>query len=509
MCARLVVGSSSLARTFVGRLRNDQQPLVVCNTDRRFLDDLEDDDFQGTLVYGEPSDQATLSGIETEIDSVLALDDDPAVTVSALETAAATFPEAFTLGYVPAQANGAELDAIERLTDRVVDATAALGTSIAERVTEASARMRHLRRALDAVDGQLAVVMHDNPDPDAIASAVALTRLAEHVGCPAEACYFGTISHQENRAFVNVLDIDLRQLDPDASLEAYDGFALVDHSRPGVNDQLPDNTPIDVVIDHHPPRGPVDATYADLRHDVGATSTLLVEYLQQSTIGIDETVATALLFGIRIDTNEFRREVSPPDFEAAATLLDAADLGTLQRIESPSIAPETLETLARAITNRTRHGPAVLSGVGQLRNRDALAQAADRLLNIEGVTTTLVYGLDDRTIYVSARTRGADLDLGEALRDAFGQIGSAGGHADMAGAQIELGVMEDEETPIEEVAEGIVTDRFLDVLEARWNRPLGVTTGEQYLVESEDVDTSVVVSPPEGESLESLTDDSV
>ena len=91
MCARLVVGSSSLARTFVGRLRNDQQPLVVCNTDRRFLDDLEDDDFQGTLVYGEPSDQATLSGIETEIDSVLALDDDPAVTVSALETAAATF----------------------------------------------------------------------------------------------------------------------------------------------------------------------------------------------------------------------------------------------------------------------------------------------------------------------------------------------------------------------------------------------------------------------------------
>jgi len=502
MSARLVVGSSSLARTLVGRLRDHHQPLIVCSSDQQFLDDVEADDFEGAIVSGDLSDTETLSSIEADVQSVLALDDDPATTAQTLEAAASVFPGAFKMGYVPEGASEGDRATIDRLADRVIDETAALGTSITDRVTGASARMRHLRRTLDAVDGQLAVIMHDNPDPDAIASAVALTRLAEHVGCPAEACYFGTISHQENRAFVNVLDIDLRQLESDASLEAFGGFALVDHSRPGVNDQLPDDTPIDVVIDHHPPRGPVDATYADLRHDVGATSTLLVEYLQQSTLGIDETVATALLFGIRVDTNEFRREVSPADFEAAATLLGAADLGTLQRIESPSIDPETLETLARAITNRTRHGPAVLSGVGQLRNRDALAQAADRLLNIEGVTTTLVYGLADRTIYVSARTRGADLDLGEALRDAFGQIGSAGGHADMAGAQIELGVMDEEDTPIETIAADLVTDRFLEVLEARWNRPLGVTTGDQYLVGGEDVDTEVVVYPPEGESLE-------
>ena len=180
----------------------------------------------------------------------------------------------------------------------------------------------------------------------------------------------------------------------------------------------------------------------------------------------------------------------------------------LARAQDGTWSPPAFYTLGAASIG-LQIGGQVSQVVFTIMNRDALAQAADRLLNIEGVTTTLVYGLDDRTIYVSARTRGTDLDLGEALRDAFGQIGSAGGHADMAGAQIELGVMEDEETPIEEIAEGIVTDRFLDVLEARWNRPLGVTTGEQYLVESEDVDTSVVVSPPEGESLESLTDDSV
>ena len=499
MVARLVVGDSPLARELLERLRDSHQPLLVCRADRDALEEIAD---EIRTVHGDPTKPETLAAIDADIQSVLALDDDPTVTIGALRAAETALPDAFCMGYTGREATADDRQAIEAHADRVVDATAVLGDAISDRVSEASARMRHLRRTMEAVDGELAIVTHDNPDPDAIASALALQRLAEHVGCGAEMCYFGSISHQENRAFVNVLDIDLTNLDAESDLDRYGGFALVDHSRPGVNDQLPEDTPVDIVIDHHPPRGPVEADFADLRSHVGATSTLLVEYLQQSTLGIDQTVATALLFGIRIDTDEFRREVCPADFEAGATLLETADLGALQRVESPSIAPETLETLARAITGRARHGPVVVSGVGQLRNRDALAQAADRLLNIKDVTTTLVYGIDDHTIYISARTRGADLDLGEALRDAFGQIGSAGGHADMAGAQIELGVLEDEDAPIEEVAAALVTDRFLEVLESRWNRPLGMTSGEQYLVESERVDTDVVVFPPDGDSIE-------
>jgi nanoRNase/pAp phosphatase (c-di-AMP/oligoRNAs hydrolase) len=235
---------------------------------------------------------------------------------------------------------------------------------------------------------------------------------------------------------------------------------------------LPPDTPIDIVIDHHPPRGPVNAEYVDLRSDFGATSTLLVEYFQQFDVAIEPTVATALLFGIRIDTDNFSREVSAADFEAASTLVSVADLDTLDRFETPSIDPETMETIATAITNRTMHGPALITGVGYISNRDALAQAADRLLNLDGVTTTLVHGINEQTVFVSARARGADVDLGEALRDAFGQIGSAGGHADMAGAQLELGMMgvnEDTES-VPDVVDDVLSDRFLEVLEARWNR---------------------------------------
>jgi len=337
------------------------------------------------------------------------------------------------------------------------------------------------------IDGHLAVVMHDNPDPDAIASAVALGDLAERAGCTVSLCYHGDISHQENRAFVNLLEFDLVNLDtePDDALEAYDGFALVDHSRPGVNDQLPEDLPIDIVIDHHPPRLPVEARYVDLRSGVGATSTLLVDYFQRLDIEIPEPIATGLLFGIRVDTREFRREVSVDDFQAAAALVSRADMEALQRIEDPSVSGETLAIIGRAIANREEEGSVLLSCVGQVADRDALAQAADQLLDLEGIHATMVYGVRDGTIYASARARGAGIDLGEAVRDAFGQIGSAGGHADMAGAQITLGVLDsvdDREESLHSIVSSVVNDRFLDAVQSRSHRLLGRMYGSSEYV---------------------------
>jgi nanoRNase/pAp phosphatase (c-di-AMP/oligoRNAs hydrolase) len=271
----------------------------------------------------------------------------------------------------------------------------------------------------------------------------------------------------------------------------------VDHSRPGVNDQLPADLAVDVVIDHHPPRGPVDARYVDLRSEVGATSTLMTQYIDAFDLGPDQDVATGLLFGIRVDTSEFTREVSPADFEAAAALVDHADLGTLQRIESPSVSADTLQTLAAAIRNRDIHGSLLLTCVGELTERDALAQAADYLLNLEGVETTLVYGYRDDTIFASGRTRVSDLDLGGTVRDAFGLIGSAGGHNDMAGAQIGLGMfqdIEDAEESLQTVVENVVTDRFTTALRAQERFTVtdvyatDFATTDEYLVPAEERD---------------------
>jgi nanoRNase/pAp phosphatase (c-di-AMP/oligoRNAs hydrolase) len=265
------------------------------------------------------------------------------------------------------------------------------------------------------------------------------------------------------------LDIGLRRFDPEEDpTETYGALALVDHSRPGVNDQLDPDTQIAVVLDHHPSEG-VEAEFIDLREDVGATSTLLVEYVSHFGLVEDWTVATALLYGIRVDTNDFTRETSRADFEAAAALLPYADGEVLERVESPSVSPETLETIAGAIENRELDGSALATCVGSITDRDALAQAADRLLAMEGVATTFVYGYTDDTIYVSARSQGG-VDLGAVLRDAFDGIGSAGGHADMAGAQIPLGVFsdmgEDAAGSLRSAVADAVTPRFFEALRA-------------------------------------------
>jgi nanoRNase/pAp phosphatase (c-di-AMP/oligoRNAs hydrolase) len=275
---------------------------------------------------------------------------------------------------------------------------------------------------------------------------------------------------------VNLLDLSLSTFDA-IDLDDYDGVALVDHSRAGINDSLPEGHPVDVVVDHHPPRGPVAGSFVDIRPDVGATSTLIEEYLSRLGVEPDRRLATALLYGIRIDTKDFTRSTSIPDFEAASSLSPLADESTLERVESPSVSQETLRVLANAIEGRDVRGSTVASCVGEISDRDTLAQAAERLLDMDGVSVTFVYGYMDGVIYASARSRGTDLDVGELLRDALDPVGSAGGHATMAGAQVPLGILQEvsESESLSEVVETFVSGRFFEALDDAPTQPPGAS----------------------------------
>jgi nanoRNase/pAp phosphatase (c-di-AMP/oligoRNAs hydrolase) len=393
-------------------------------------------------------------------DVVFVAGDDPEQNAGAAAAAREAFPGAHLIAYLGEDATRAVRERTAAVADRTLDPGVAVLDWLAGHVEDAQyERARGLRAALSGVE-RLGVVTHDNPDPDAIAAATALAAVVETLGVEAEVCYFGDISHQENRALVNLLELDLRNVEPGEDL-GYDGIALVDHSQPGENSQLPEDTPVDVVVDHHPTEA-VTATFVDCRPEVGATSTLLVDYLDWFGVDLSAALATALLYGIRVDTREFTRDAAPLDFEAAADLLPRADETVLEQVESPSVSGDTFDTIARAVRRRETRGSTLVSVVGEIADRHALAQAADRLLTIEGVTTTLVCGFTDGTAYVSARQRGGDIDLGRALRKAFGDIGSAGGHADMAGAQLPLGVFDAVETDgdLAGILADAVADRF-------------------------------------------------
>lgn len=481
MVTRLVLGCGSLGQLLADTLDERSGELHVVVSDPSRAETLRGDGIPATQT-DDFSPEVLRSVCNSSVDSVLVASDDTKQNHQAAYTARSVYPQAMLVAYLGANADRAIRSELSSVADRVIDPGEAIAEQVLASAGRQGHRVRQLHRTLRAIDGQLAVVMHDNPDPDAIASALALVCLAERVNCPADAYYSGNITHQENRALVNLLDYDLVRLE-DNSIDRseYGGIALVDHARPGVNDPLPPETDVDIVIDHHPPRKPVEARFVDLRSDVGATSTLLVDYFQRLDIVPQTPITTGLLFGIWVDTKQFSREIAVDDFEAAAYLTPFADMAVLAQIEEPQMTVETFETIGHAIRNRTVKGSVLTSCVGFFRNRDAIAQAADRLLDIDGITTTLVYGIQDDTVYTSARTRSTPLDVGETLRDAFDQIGDAGGHADMAGAQIPLGflgLIEDEDgsdnaqEQLIRTVRTVIDERFFETIRERpsWQR---------------------------------------
>lgn len=291
-------------------------------------------------------------------------------------------------------------------------------------------------------EGCLGIITHKNPDPDAISSALALAEIAKRANpktLTTRIFYEGNIGHQENRTFVNLLDIKMEHLTAEA-MQQCNFLALVDCSGPGANNDIPPQTKINIVIDHHKDGKHVatQSTFVDIRPGVGATASILTQYLQELDVPVDKRVATALLYGIRTDTKEFKRNVTPQDLNYAGFLLPLTDADLLDKIMSPSMSQETLDVIGKAIQERKIQSGYLFSNVGFVMNRDALPQAADILITLEGVNTALVYGITDNAIVISARNRDIRLHIGNALSEAFGEMGDAGGHPNMAAAALPL-----------------------------------------------------------------------
>ncbi|MGQ4554765.1 DHHA1 domain-containing protein [Halobellus sp. GM3] len=310
-------------------------------------------------------------------------------------------------------------------------------------------RFRDRIAALDEV----AVLLHPNPDPDAMATGIGVASLAAQVGTDARVQYPGQIRHQENRAFQTVLDLDIDRIDHVSDLSA-EHVVLVDHNRPrgfaGSDSVLPF-----AVIDHHPGDGTGEA-FTDVRTDYGAASSIVTEYFRdlgakpvppakhESEIDADYTVSsmvsTGLLYGILTDTKRLTSGCSAADFAAAGFLYPGVDEDRLDRIANPEVSTEVLELKARAIAGRDVRGPFAVSDVGRISNADAVPQAADELVQLEGVTAVVVLGERNGTIHLSGRSRDDRVHMGRTLDAALSNVrdASAGGHARMGGGQLPL-----------------------------------------------------------------------
>lgn len=304
------------------------------------------------------------------------------------------------------------------------------------------------------------VVIQDFPDPDAISSALAYSEIVGRFDISCDIVYAGLVSHPENLALVNILEVPLIRFSEETRLDEYDAAVFIDNQ--GTTTRLTDRVkeagiPTFAVIDHHARQDVLDPLFSDIR-SVGAAATLFAEYLQSGVfLELDAgntshvQLATALLHGLHSETTNFIH-AQAPEFSAAAYLSSYADPDLLERVMCVQKSRGTMDTIETALGRRIIRGGLSLAGVGYVRwaDRDAIPQAADFLLREENVNTAVVYGVvsapDGReSIMGSLRTRSDTLGVDAFLKQALGKDSTGrhygGGRSRAGGFEIGLGFL--------------------------------------------------------------------
>lgn len=295
-------------------------------------------------------------------------------------------------------------------------------------------------RELFAERDKVGILLQPDPDPDGIASGLALRALLGRKSPTAPLISFGEVTRPENQAMVLALGIEVRKVGAE-HLDEFDGLALVD-AQPNV---MGENPParvlnVDAVIDHHPERSGYDAVVKDIRVNYGATSSILIEYLQAAEAELRPGLATALLYGIKSDTQLLGRDTSSADMQAFGVAHSFHSPAMLRRIERPALPWDGLRALGRALARtRVEEGIHLLT-LGRVRE-NVIPQVADLGLQAEGAEWSIAAGIVGGNLVFSVRNVGYVRAAGEVVRAVVEGLGAGGGHRSMAKGIIPLSAL--------------------------------------------------------------------
>ncbi len=463
----VLLGCGSLGFAVAKRLRDSHHQFFIIDKNAEKVKSLQETDFEA--FQADISSPQVIDILEKyRVKGALILSPDKAANKAALEMIKEYDPKILTIYRISDPAE--EEEPADVKPDLFINPLSILADEILEKLMN-SERQSKTKEFLEFINRyekgeKIGIVIQDTPDPDGIASAMALSYILQQHDINSDIIFSGGLGHQANKAMVNLLNIRMINYSEEI-IKKYSHFALVDVGVPSENNSLPSGTHVDIIIDHHKTNEQkLKADFIDLRPDVGANATILTDYLMEMGFEIDVRLATALLYGIRSDTDEFRRNAGPLDLKAASALYALADKNLLRQIQSPAKTQDTVDVLGDAIKNKVVKGNCLVSNAGLIHDKDSLAQAADYLITMEGINTALVFGITHDKIYISARNTDVRTNIGAVLVDAFDDVGSSGGHRTMAGAQIPLGVFSDtkDKETLYKLVEEAVKNRFFEAL---------------------------------------------
>ena len=294
-------------------------------------------------------------------------------------------------------------------------------------------RVQQYQRYFSDADRVL-ILTHNDPDPDAIASGLALRTLLRRTKQTAIIGTLQAVARPENQRMLKLLEIGVDTVTPD-QFASYEKVALVDVQPHYFGDAL---RHVDLVVDHHPETTGYTAIFKDIRSDYGSTSTILTEHLRAVDIDISERTATAMLYAIKSDTLFFNRQANRADLDSFSFLYPLADAGLIRKMEGAEITRERLDYVIKAWQQGRMVEHVFCAFLGEPPRDDFIPYIADFYLQLEDVQWTVVSGVVNDQMVVSVRNLGYSRNAGDFVRRWFSDIGSAGGHRTMAKAVVPL-----------------------------------------------------------------------
>jgi tRNA nucleotidyltransferase (CCA-adding enzyme) len=191
------------------------------------------------------------------------------------------------------------------------------------------------------------------------------------------------------------------------------------------------------VFDHHPALNNDIAPDYEISRPSGANVTLLVELIQANNLHLLPDEATIMCLGIFEDTGSFTfPSTTPEDFAAAGFLVSkGANLTTIANLLAKEMDADQIALLNDLIHSAVHHN---INGVNVVTSSVScdtyvhdLAFLVQKILKIENLNAVFAIAQMKNKIYVAARSRVPEVDVGAVLTEIGG-----GGHSFAAAATI-------------------------------------------------------------------------
>lgn len=309
-------------------------------------------------------------------------------------------------------------------------------------LNEAASRLERLGEALPA-KGRIWIVPHDYPDPDALAAAAGMhLLLAARFQRSSQIVFSGVVSRAENRELLRHFRYAWRLRDAAKTPRRPVSCVVVDSAPRAGNVTLPSFLRPVAVIDHHPLRRrgkPVRAEpFQDIRPDVGATASILYEYLMVAGVLIPRWLASIMAYAIASETRDLARNVTALDVEAYSALVRQGNMAVVGRIRHAPLPRSYYGQLQEALRSARVYGRTAWAHLPAVEQPEIVAEIADLLLRLERTSHAFCSAWQGDRLIFSLRSTRPGTRCGALLRRLVRRQGAAGGHDESAAGQLDL-----------------------------------------------------------------------